>query len=150
MPSDLRCPPESLADLQSTPGENRTRIECEPRDPNYEAEVRDGFAQQSVMRLIEASLLRVQPGLVEIELPYRRDLPPQHDYLHAGISTIIGDSAGGNAAFSLMPPGVSADPPSATLRQAVPQDASEDSGSHRDQLLREVVVGVVELGSVES
>jgi len=80
-----------------------TRIELEPRDPNYEAKVRDSFAQQSVMQLIGASLLRVQPGLVEIELPYRGDLTQQHDYLHAGVSTIIGDSAGGYAAFSLMP-----------------------------------------------
>ena len=56
------------------------------------------------MHLIGAELSRVEPGIVEITLPYRADLAQQHGYLHAGIVTTIADSACGYAAYSLMPP----------------------------------------------
>ena len=56
------------------------------------------------MALIGAELTRVEPGLVEITLPYRAELAQQHGYLHAGIVTTIADSACGYAAYSLMPP----------------------------------------------
>lgn len=57
------------------------------------------------MGLIGARLNLVEPGLVEITLPYRKDLTQQHGYLHAGIVTTIADSASGYAAYSLMPAG---------------------------------------------
>ncbi len=75
----------------------------EPADPEFEARVRASFAGQSVMTLIGASLARVEPGLVEIELPFRDDLCQQHGFFHAGITCTVGDSAGGYAAFSLFP-----------------------------------------------
>ena len=75
------------------------------QDPDYEARIRGSFERQPVMKLIGAELTRVEPGLVEIELPYRADLTQQHGFLHAGISTTIADSAGGYAAFTLMPAG---------------------------------------------
>jgi len=56
------------------------------------------------MRTIGAELMRVEPGRVEIALPFRTDLTQQHGYLHAGIVTTIADSACGYAAYSLMPP----------------------------------------------
>jgi len=56
------------------------------------------------MGLIGAELSRVDPGVIEISLPYRADLAQQHGYLHAGIVTTIADSACGYAAYSLMPP----------------------------------------------
>ena len=74
-----------------------------PKNPNFEARVRDSFARQGIMDLIGARLTRVEPGLVEIELPYRADLTQQHGFFHAGITSTIADSAGGYAAFSLMP-----------------------------------------------
>jgi len=74
-----------------------------PADPAFETRVRDSFARQSVMSLIGAELARVEPGLVEIRLPYRDDLCQQHGFFHAGITSTIGDSAGGYAAFTLFP-----------------------------------------------
>src|SRR6185436_14497534 len=74
-------------------------------NPDFEQEVRRNFAQQSVMNLIGASLSLVEPGIVEITLPYRQDLTQQNGYLHAGMITTIADSACGYAAFTLMPPG---------------------------------------------
>ena len=74
-----------------------------PKNPDFEECVRDSFSRQGIMELIGARLSRVEPGLVEIELPYRADLTQQHGFFHAGITSTIADSAGGYAAFSLMP-----------------------------------------------
>ena len=57
------------------------------------------------MNLIGARLSLVEPGVIEITLPYRADLAQQHGYLHAGVVATIADSACGYAAFTLMPAG---------------------------------------------
>lgn len=57
------------------------------------------------MSLIGASLTRVEPGAVDIVLPYRDDLTQQDGFIHAGILTTIADSACGYAAYTLMPVG---------------------------------------------
>jgi uncharacterized protein (TIGR00369 family) len=75
------------------------------RNPSFAEEIEESFARQTIMNLIGASLSRVEPGVVEINLPYRADLAQQHGYLHAGIVTTIADSACGYAAYSLMPTG---------------------------------------------
>jgi uncharacterized protein (TIGR00369 family) len=74
-----------------------------PLDPEFEARVRSSFARQRIMETIGATLTRVEPGAVTIELPFRENLTQQHGFLHAGIVTTILDSACGYAAFSLMP-----------------------------------------------
>lgn len=74
-----------------------------PRNPNFAEEIKQSFGKQTIMGLIGAQLTRVEPGIVEITLPYRVDLAQQHGYLHAGIVTTIADSACGYAAYSLMP-----------------------------------------------
>ncbi len=75
-----------------------------PKDPQFESRVRASFARQNVMSLIGATLASVEPGVVEIDLPYREDLAQQHGFLHAGVITTIVDSACGYAALSVMPP----------------------------------------------
>lgn len=74
-------------------------------NPLFAEEIKHSFARQSIMALIGAELSRVEPGIVEIALPFRTDLAQQHGYLHAGIVTTIADSAAGYAAYSLMPAG---------------------------------------------
>ncbi len=73
----------------------------EPRDPDFEAKVRRSFSRQTAMQTLGAELGRVEPGAVEIEMPYRADLTQQHGFVHGGIVTAILDSACGYAAFSL-------------------------------------------------
>jgi uncharacterized protein (TIGR00369 family) len=75
----------------------------EPQDPDFEIRVRASFARQKLMKGIGASLTRVAPGKVEIELQFRDDLTQHHGYLHAGIVTSIVDTACGFAAMTLMP-----------------------------------------------
>jgi len=76
-----------------------------PSNTDFAADVANSFARQSVMNLIGARLAHVEPGVVEIELPFRADLTQQDGYLHAGVITTVADSAAGYAAYTLMPAG---------------------------------------------
>jgi uncharacterized protein (TIGR00369 family) len=76
----------------------------QPRNPAFAEEIKQSFAKQTMMGLIGAELSRIEPGVIEITLPYRADMAQQHGYLHAGIVTTIADTASGYAAYSLMPP----------------------------------------------
>jgi uncharacterized protein (TIGR00369 family) len=78
-----------------------------PQTSDFENRVQSSFAQQSVMNLIGAELVKVLPGEAQIQLPFRDNLTQQHGFLHAGIITTIVDSACGYAALSLMPAGAS-------------------------------------------
>jgi len=59
------------------------------------------------MKTIGARLLRVAPGEIDIDLPFREDLTQHHGVLAAAALTAIVDVACGYAAMSLMPPGSS-------------------------------------------
>jgi len=74
-------------------------------NPSFAADVECSFAMQPIMTLLSARLTLVEPGVVEITLPYRADLTQQLGFLHAGVVTTIADSACGYAALSLMPAG---------------------------------------------
>jgi uncharacterized protein (TIGR00369 family) len=74
-----------------------------PKNPDFAARVRDSFARQGAMALIGAELTHVAPGEVDIAVDFRPELSQQHGFFHAGIVGTAADSAGGYAAFSLMP-----------------------------------------------
>ena len=82
-----------------------TILEFTATDPDYEQRVRESFARQEVMRLIGAMIVVVEPGVVEIDIPWRKDLTQQDGFMHAGIVTTVLDSACGYAAYTLMPAG---------------------------------------------
>jgi len=75
----------------------------QPRDPQFADRVTESFNQQAVMQTLNAKLVRVEPGEIEIELPYQPSLTQQDGFIHAGISSTIMDSACGYAAYTLMP-----------------------------------------------
>lgn len=75
----------------------------EPADGDFERRTRDSFARQGAMAHLGASLDRVEPGYVEVSLPYREELSQQHGFFHAGIVATVADSAGGYAAYTLFP-----------------------------------------------
>lgn len=76
----------------------------EPADPDYERRTRESFGRQGAMTHLGAQLGRVEPGFVEIALPFRAELSQQHGFFHAGIVATVADSAGGYAAYTLFPP----------------------------------------------
>ena len=78
-----------------------------PSDPRFAQRCRESFARQKAMALIGATLTVVEPGYVEIELPFRDDLTQQKGYIHGGVLGMIADTACGYCAFSLMPAGCS-------------------------------------------
>jgi len=74
-----------------------------PQDPQFARRVRASFGRQKAMALIGASLTVVEPGYVEVALPWREDLTQQKGFVHGGILGMIADTACGYCAFSLMP-----------------------------------------------
>ena len=78
-------------------------VGLKPQDPEYATRVRHSFGEQRAMSTIGASLGTVEPGAVDVILPFRDDLTQQDGFLHAGIVAAVADSACGYAAHTLMP-----------------------------------------------
>ncbi|MFZ1681839.1 MAG: PaaI family thioesterase [Rhizobiaceae bacterium] len=74
-----------------------------PHDDDFEERVRQSFARQNAMVTLGATLTRITPGIVEIEMPFSEQFTQQHGFLHAGIISTGLDSACGYAAYTLMP-----------------------------------------------
>ena len=75
----------------------------DPRNPNWEARVRESFAGQPFMTLIGGRIDELKPGLCKVALKARPDLCQQRGFLHGGVTTALADTAAGFAAYSLMP-----------------------------------------------
>lgn len=71
-------------------------------DENYEDVVRGSFARQGLMAHYGAQLASVEPGSVQIEVPFRPELTQQHGLFHGGVTTAIVDSACGYSALTLL------------------------------------------------
>jgi uncharacterized protein (TIGR00369 family) len=77
------------------------------KDPDFHRRVQGSYDRQTFMHTIGARLVKLEPGVCELEMPTRPDLCQQHGYIHAGVTTTLADTAAGYAAFSLMPAGSS-------------------------------------------
>ena len=75
-----------------------------PRDPGYEARVRESFARQSHMATLGVTIAFIAPGQVHLALPFAPQFCQQNGFLHAGAITSAADSANGYAAYTLAPP----------------------------------------------
>ena len=78
-------------------------LRFEPQDTDFANRVRASFERQDAMKTIGATLSKVEPGVVHIELPWAQALTQQHGFLHAGMVATALDSACGYAGFTLMP-----------------------------------------------
>jgi uncharacterized protein (TIGR00369 family) len=72
-------------------------------DPHFADRVRDSFARQNAMTLIQASLPVVEHGRTEIHLPHWSGVEQQHGFVHGGVVGMIADSAAGYAAMTMVP-----------------------------------------------
>ena len=77
-----------------------------PRDPAYAEKVAASFAKQPFMQTLQADLVSVEPGRVEVAVDNWPGLQQQHGFVHAGVTTTLLDNACGYAAISLKPPGI--------------------------------------------
>jgi uncharacterized protein (TIGR00369 family) len=78
----------------------------EPRDPDYDQRVRASFARQGLLSTFAAELRSIEPGAVEIDVPFAPGLTQQDEFFHAGVGIAILDSACGYSALTLMAPGM--------------------------------------------
>lgn len=62
------------------------------------------FLRQGMMQHLGARLLRVEPGLCEIALPYSERVTQQQGGFHGGAMGALADIAGGYAALTVAPP----------------------------------------------
>ncbi|OQP85358.1 phenylacetic acid degradation protein [Rhizobium rhizosphaerae] len=69
---------------------------------DFRERIRRSFARQGAMRTIGAELMRIEQGMVEIEMPFSESLTQQHGLLHAGIISTALDAAGTYAAYTLI------------------------------------------------
>ena len=77
----------------------------EPKNPDYLESATATFERQQAMRNLGISIARIEPGEVELSMPYSVDWTQQNGFVHAGIITAGLDTACGIAAFTLMPAG---------------------------------------------
>jgi uncharacterized protein (TIGR00369 family) len=77
----------------------------EPKNPDYRSVAAATFDRQQAMRTLHISIARLDPGEVDLAMPYSADFTQQNGFVHAGIITAGLDNACGIAAFTLMPEG---------------------------------------------
>ncbi len=70
------------------------------------ARVQASFERQGMMRHLGARLLRVEPGLCELALPYSDKVTQQQDGFHGGAMGALADIAGGYAGLTVAPEGM--------------------------------------------
>jgi uncharacterized protein (TIGR00369 family) len=68
--------------------------------------VLDSFMRQGMMQHLGAQLARVEPGLVEIVLPYSDKVTQQQEGFHGGAMGAVADIAGGYAGLTVAPEGM--------------------------------------------
>lgn len=77
--------------------------EFKVHDPGYDARVRRNFASQQTMATMGVSLTRIEPGTLELQMPYNVKFSQQNGFLHAGAVSAALDTACGLASYTLMP-----------------------------------------------
>jgi uncharacterized protein (TIGR00369 family) len=75
----------------------------EPKNPDYLAAATATFDRQPAMHTLGISIARLEPGEVDLTMPYSAAWTQQNGFVHAGIITAGLDNACGIAAFTLMP-----------------------------------------------
>ena len=77
----------------------------EPKNPDYRKVATETFDRQQAMQTLGISIARLEPGEVDLSMPYSTAFTQQNGFVHAGIITAGLDNACGIAAFTLMPAG---------------------------------------------
>jgi uncharacterized protein (TIGR00369 family) len=77
----------------------------EPKNPDYRKVATATFDAQQAMQTLGISIARLEPGEVDLSMPYSTAFTQQNGFVHAGIITAGLDNACGIAAFTLMPAG---------------------------------------------
>ncbi len=68
--------------------------------------IEQSFVRQGLMRHLGARLVRVEPGLCEVALPYSDKVTQQQGGFHGGAMGALADIAGGYASLTVAPEGM--------------------------------------------
>jgi len=77
----------------------------DPKEVAYQR-VAASLARQGMMQHLAVRLLRTEPGLVELALPYGDKVTQQQDGFHGGAMGALADIAGGYAGLTVAPEGM--------------------------------------------
>jgi len=73
------------------------------QDPDFEARVRRTFAAQTALATFGITLAKIEPGTLELRMPYDAKFSQQNGFLHGGVVSAGLDTACGLASYTLMP-----------------------------------------------
>lgn len=73
------------------------------QDPDYKARVRRTFVNQVALTTFGISLVSVEAGATELQMPYDAKFSQQNGFLHGGVVSAGLDTACGLASYTLMP-----------------------------------------------
>lgn len=73
------------------------------QDPDFEARVRRTFAAQVALATFGITLAKIEPGTLELRMPYDAKFSQQNGFLHGGVVSAGLDTACGLASYTLMP-----------------------------------------------
>ena len=76
----------------------------QPRNPDYQAAIRESFSRQAMMFTLGARIEHIAPGEIDLRAPYAPQFAQQNGFWHAGAVSSLADSANGYAAFTLAAP----------------------------------------------
>lgn len=76
-----------------------------PLESDVEQRVRASFARQGLLNTLNGRITFIGPGELHIEAPFDERFTQQDGFLHAGVVTMLMDSACGYASYTLMPTG---------------------------------------------
>jgi len=65
--------------------------------------IMDSLDVQEAIRLIGAEITEIASGFCEMRMPMTEKITQQNGYVHAGILATLADSAGGYAAYTMVP-----------------------------------------------
>jgi uncharacterized protein (TIGR00369 family) len=78
-------------------------VSFKPKDPQFRSRVEQSFNRQQVMKTLGVKIVSLQPGEIELMMPYVAAYTQHTGFIHAGIIATVLDNACGYAAFSLVP-----------------------------------------------
>ena len=74
----------------------------EPRNPDYAELIRDSHDNTGFGKTLGAHLTVIEPGYVEMELPFRAELSQHHGFFQGGVIGALADYVGGYATYTLI------------------------------------------------
>ena len=80
------------------------RKEHKVLNPQYKEKILDSIKYQGAMHALQGEVVKIEPGFVEVHIPFTRAAQQQHGLFHGGIVALAADSASGYATYTVLGP----------------------------------------------